>query len=100
MDRLRREHEVGVLLELRVDVVVVPIAWYDAGSDALQETGHLPSSGSTFGVTEQTLLSHDRNGVTLRTREGTEDIVPDMSLVSLVRGSTGTVDGQDTDVVS
>jgi len=44
LDRLRREEEMGVLLELGGDVVGVPVGRNESSLDRLEETVDLPSS--------------------------------------------------------
>ena len=52
MDGLGREHQVGVVLEARVDVVGVAVARDDAGDDALKKTNSLPRRRTSLRVTD------------------------------------------------
>lgn len=62
----------------------VAVARNGARLDALKETSQLPRRGTTLRVSAQALLSHDRDGVALRTTNVREYIVPDRGLVLLL----------------
>lgn len=67
-----------------VNVLSVAIARDDTALHTLQETSELPRSGSTLGVSTETLLRHDGDDVAHSTINACEDIVPDMRLVCLL----------------
>ena len=100
MDGLGREHQVGVVLEARVDVVGVAVARNDAGDDALEKTDRLPRRRTALRVADQALLSHDWNGIARGAANGVEDVVPEVSLVLLIGVGARAVNGQNADIVS
>ena len=67
-----------------VSVLSVAIARNDTSVHTLEQTGQLPRSRATLRVTDETLLGHDGDGVSWRTAEGREDVVPDVGLVLLL----------------
>lgn len=62
----------------------IPVSRDDTIEDCLRQATHLPGCRATFRVTEQALLRHDWNGVTRRTTDVGEDLVPNVSLIFLL----------------
>lgn len=102
MDRFRREHEVRVLLEVRVDVAIhtcqtirqrsakglcllsVAVARDNTTANALEQSSKLPRSRTTLGVSTDTLLRHDRDCIARSAVYGRKDVVPDVGLITLL----------------
>src|ERR1700761_3741523 len=70
---------------LQINSLAVPVTRNDTGGYCLQQSRHLPRSRPSFRMTQQTLLCHDRHSVAWRAGDRSEYVVPDASLVLLLR---------------
>ena len=66
VDRLRGKHEIGVFVEIYVDIIAVAVPGGDSGVDRLEEANHSPSSRPILRVTDEALLSNNRDGISRR----------------------------------